>query len=66
MADTATYYRKRIAEELAAADSADDPEIAQIHRDMAQLYLDRLNPESDGSDSSPSATPVYDPNLSLN
>ena len=32
------YYRHRAEEELAAADIAGDPSIAQIHREMAQRY----------------------------
>lgn len=36
------YYRQRADEELAAAERAVDPAIAQIHHDMAQRYRDLL------------------------
>lgn len=41
------YYRLRADEELAAAERAGDPAIAQIHRHMAQRYRDMLKDESD-------------------
>ena len=34
------YYRHRADEELAAAESAGDPAIALIHREMARRYRD--------------------------
>ena len=34
------YYRQRADEELAMADRAGDPGIAQIHREMARRYRD--------------------------
>ena len=37
-----SYYRQRAADELSAADRAQDPAIAQIHREMAQRYHDLL------------------------
>lgn len=42
MTDNNLYYRRRIDEEVAAADSANDLIVSRIHRDMAQLYRDLL------------------------
>lgn len=42
MSDT-QYYQLRFEAELEAADRADDPSIAQIHRDMAGRYHDLMN-----------------------
>ena len=39
------YYRQRVEEELAAADSANDAGVSQIHLDMAELYRDLLRAE---------------------
>jgi hypothetical protein len=41
------YYRQRAGEELAAAERAADPAIAQIHREMAGRYRDKMNREPD-------------------
>jgi hypothetical protein len=45
MHDSIAYYSRRIEEELAAADRAEQMSTAQIHRDMAQLYRDLLDSE---------------------
>ena len=37
------YYGQRADEELAAAERAVDPSVPQIHREMAQRYLDMLS-----------------------
>lgn len=42
MIDT-LYYQSRLEAELEAADRADDPSIAQIHRDMADRYHELLD-----------------------
>lgn len=42
MADNESYYRNRIEEELAAAERADDPSVANIHRDLARRYRDLI------------------------
>lgn len=36
--NTETYYRRRWSEELAAAEQAADPIVANIHRSMAARY----------------------------
>ena len=43
MNDNDNYYRRRIEEELAAANVADSQTSAQIHRDMARRYRDMLH-----------------------
>jgi len=43
VADNETYYRTRIAAELAAAERAGDPSIASIHREMARRYRDLID-----------------------
>lgn len=43
------YYRRRIEEELAAAERAEDPDIAQLHRDMAEQYRQHMQMELDDS-----------------
>jgi hypothetical protein len=42
-----SYYRRRADAEQAASEQAVDPNIAQIHREMAQRYSALLNAESD-------------------
>ena len=37
-----TYYRRRIEEELAAAEQASDPAVSQIHHEFAQRYREML------------------------
>lgn len=44
MAHSDNYYRQRAAEEMAAAERADDPTISQIHRELARLYGDMIDP----------------------
>lgn len=44
-AQNVDYYRQRADEESAAAERAGDPAIAEIHREMAQLYRDLLSQE---------------------
>jgi hypothetical protein len=42
------YYRKRAAEEVAAAESADSAQAADAHRQLAHFYsemIERLAPE---------------------
>jgi hypothetical protein len=39
MLDGTDYYQRRFAEELAAAERATCPQAAQAHRDLANLYL---------------------------
>lgn len=46
MVATDNYYRRRIEEELAAAERSIDPSISQIHREMAQRYRDMLASET--------------------
>ncbi|MFL6739888.1 MAG: hypothetical protein ACJ8FC_10610 [Sphingomicrobium sp.] len=48
MTDGNAYYRQRADEELAAAESAGDPAISQIHLELARRYLD-LSGEKKGS-----------------
>jgi hypothetical protein len=36
------YYRRRSAEESAAAEAAVDSRVRQVHLDLAALYADRL------------------------
>jgi len=38
VADSGNYYRRRIEEELAAAERASDPAVASIHLDLARRY----------------------------
>ena len=38
MAERGTYYRRRVEEELAAAERASDPAVASIHRELARRY----------------------------
>ena len=45
MTDNDSYYRQRIEEELAAANSASDAAISKLHNDMAQLYRELLGVE---------------------
>ena len=52
MTDNDLYYRQRIEEELAAADSATDVAISRIHSDMAQLYRDLLGVDPPAAKSS--------------
>jgi hypothetical protein len=47
MSDGNNYYRKRIEEELAAADRAGDSSIALIHREMAERYRELLKEQSE-------------------
>ena len=42
MTDNDLYYRKRIEEELAAANCAAHVSISNIHREMAERYRDML------------------------
>ena len=42
MTETDNYYRRRIQEELAAAERAADASVSQIHREMARRYRDML------------------------
>jgi hypothetical protein len=50
MSDESVFYRRRIEEESAAASSAVDPDIAQIHRQIAQQYRERMNGDSERND----------------
>lgn len=52
------YYRQRADEELAAAERAADPSIAQIHRDMAERYRDLMD---GGTAFAPLGGPVAEP-----
>ena len=42
MSDSNNYYRRRIEEELGAAECATDQATAEIHLDMARRYRDLL------------------------
>ena len=46
MSDSDNYYRRRVEEEYGAAERAEDPAIAQIHREMARRYREKLSKES--------------------
>jgi len=48
MTDNDTYYRQRMADELAAAKAAKDAGVSSVHRDMAQLYRARIGVETRG------------------
>ena len=43
MGDNKDYYRRRMEEELAAAEQSGDPAISSIHREMAARYRDMLS-----------------------
>jgi hypothetical protein len=43
MGDNRDYYRRRMEEELAAAERSGDPAISGIHREMAARYRDMLS-----------------------
>jgi hypothetical protein len=43
------YYRRRSAEESAAAEAAVDSRVRQVHLDLAALYADRLTSIETGS-----------------
>ena len=47
MTDNDDYYRRRIEEELAAAETASDAAISQIHLEMAKRYLEELDTDPD-------------------
>ena len=47
MSESDSYFRKRVDDELAAAERSADPSISEIHREMAQRYRDRLNGQSE-------------------
>jgi hypothetical protein len=40
--DDADYFRRRADQERARADLHDDPDIAQLHRTLAELYDQRV------------------------
>ena len=40
--DDTSYYRRRAEEELAAAEQADGAGTADVHREMAKLYSERV------------------------
>ena len=42
MARDTEFYEQRIAQERAAATEATDPRVAQRHRELADLYAERL------------------------
>lgn len=47
MSEGDSYYRGRIAEELAAAEGSADPAIAHIHREMARRYSEKLDGQAE-------------------
>jgi hypothetical protein len=49
MSDQGQFYQRRLEAELSAAESASDPSVAQIHRDMAERYR-RLLGDCGGAD----------------
>lgn len=44
--DDSAYFRKRAEAEREQALRAAQPEVAQIHHQLAQAYLERLKPDS--------------------
>lgn len=50
------YYLRRAEEELAAAEQASDPAVSNIHRQMAGLYRDMLDRETNRLDMAIAAT----------
>jgi hypothetical protein len=49
MSDQGQFYQRRLEAELSAAESASDPSVAQIHRDLAERYR-RLLGDCGGAD----------------
>ena len=44
--DDSTYYAKRAEAEMEQAQRTAKPEVAEVHRQLAEAYLERLKPDT--------------------